>query len=80
MGKIYLADAGGFFIAGCYCSVQLLLNAMHKAGEVACAGGGATGAVQRRWSFEALHARAKLSLTYSKNIHSACRNSRLNKE
>lgn len=68
--QIYLAYTRGLFTAGCHCSVQLLLDAMHKAGEIACAGGGGTRAVQRRRSFEALQARAKLSLTFHKNTHS----------
>lgn len=70
MGQIYLADTRGLFSAGCYCSIQLLLDAMHKAGEIACARGGATGAVQWCRSFEALQAGAKLSLTFDKNTHS----------
>lgn len=70
MGQIYLADTGGLFTAGCHCSVQLLLDAMHKAGEIACAGGGSARAVQRRRSFEALQTRAKLSFTLHKNTHS----------
>lgn len=70
MRQIYLAYTRRLFTAGCHCSVQLLLDAMHKAGEIACAGGGRSRAVQRRRSFEALQARAKLSFTFHKNTHS----------